>query len=413
MSAGQGKARQTLGGVVRRAHQRMAWLAVALAGVSLILAGMVALRVYIDNNLRLVGRAVAYTVEAAVVFGDADAARTSLSAMLSGEGVAEGRVVDARGDAFATWSDQDRGVRVEVGKWLAQQLLTQPAVAEIRNGDRLVGRVLLHSDGQGLLGFLGSGVAALLACMAISGAVGYRLSRRMARDLVAPLQELAEVARAARHERELALRVPPAQLEELRALGSDFNALLEELQQRQTQLRQQNSALAHQALHDSLTGLPNRACFEQSLQALLGRLQEGDRFAVLFLDNDHFKQVNDTHGHETGDLLLVTVAQRIRAQLRETDLVARLGGDEFAVLVNPLRSGKDASRVADKILQAMAPPLVLANGTQLKLSVSIGVAIYPIHGQDMADLVRAADAAMYLAKADRRGSRRIAAVRDV
>lgn len=401
----------TLGWVVRRAQRRMAWVAMAVAGALVLLAGVVALRVYIDNNLRLVARSLAYTVEAAVVFGDRENIRNTLDTMLEGEGVAGARVLDARGAVLAQWRHGDQGVIVGAGEWLGRHMLTDPTVGLIRNDGQLVGSVELRGDGQGLLGFLLSGVAALLACMAISGAIGALLSRRMLSDIVTPLQSFAKVARAARHERDLTLRVPPARIVELRALGDDFNSLLDELQQRQAQLQLQNTALTHQANHDSLTGLPNRAYFEQRLQAALLQAQrDAGIFAVLFLDNDHFKQVNDTHGHEVGDALLVTVAHRIRTQLRESDLVARLGGDEFAVLLAPVRGVEDATRIADKIIHAVVSPLVLESGERLQPSVSIGVAVYPIHGQDMVALMRSADAAMYRAKARCRGTRHVAEV---
>lgn len=401
----------TLSGVVRRAHRRMAWVSVAVAGTLVLLAGVVALRVYIDTNLQLVTRSLAYTVEAAVVFGDRENIRNTLDTMLADEGVAHARVLDARGSVLVQWHHPNQGVAGRTGEWLARHMLTDPQVGMIRNDGQLVGSVELSGDGQGLLGFLLTGMAALLVCMAISGAAGVLLSRRMLSDIVTPLQSLAEVARAARHERDLTLRVPPARIVELRALGDDFNSLLDELQQRQAQLQLQNTALAHQANHDSLTGLPNRAYFEQRLQAVLQQAQlEAGIFAVLFLDNDHFKQVNDTHGHEAGDALLVAVAQRIRSQLRESDLVARLGGDEFAVLLAPVRGADDATRIADKIIQAMASPLVLASGRPLWPSVSIGVAVYPLHGQDMVALLRSADTAMYHAKAHGRGTRHVAEV---
>ncbi|WP_187172786.1 diguanylate cyclase domain-containing protein, partial [Enterococcus faecium] len=138
------------------------------------------------------------------------------------------------------------------------------------------------------------------------------------------------------------LRVPPARIAEMDALGDDFNALLEELERREALLEQRNEELSRQALHDSLTGLPNRAYFEQHLQARLAEARRaGTSVALLFLDNDHFKSVNDRHGHAAGDALLVAVAQRLRAQLRESDLVARLGGDEFAIVMAPAQNTQD------------------------------------------------------------------------
>jgi diguanylate cyclase (GGDEF)-like protein len=189
-------------------------------------------------------------------------------------------------------------------------------------------------------------------------------------------------------------------------LGDNFNALLAELQTRHERLQQQNSALERQASRDSLTGLANRLHFEQRLQqALDSAAESGQKLAVLFLDNDRFKQVNDAYGHAVGDVLLKAVGARLRSQVRETDLVARLGGDEFAILLYPIGGGGDAQMVQDKIEAAMREPLVVGDGVVLQPSVSAGVALFPKHGQSMETLMRHADQAMYQAKAMRQAER--------
>ncbi len=113
----------------------------------------------------------------------------------------------------------------------------------------------------------------------------------------------------------------------------------------------------------------------------LNDCQPGEHTAVLFLDGDHFKDVNDNYGHAAGDLVLTTIAVRIRALLRETDLVARLGGDEFAVLLTPIHNLDDVLTIADHIIDSMALPIILAEGCEITVSLSIGIAVYPDHAQ--------------------------------
>ena len=394
--------------VVQRAHLGMGLIAVALAALMLVLAGLLVLRVYMVSNLDLVARSLAYTVEAAVVFGDRPEAGGILARMVGQEGVAEATVRDAQNQVFVHWEQGSRHMGARLGETLAQWMRLPNAVATIHYSGAPVGQVELRSDGQGLLQLLAIGVLVLLVCLALSAVVGVVLSRRMLHDIVTPLQHLARVARAVHRERALGQRVPDARIAELRELGDDFNALLEELEARHAQLEQQNALLTHKAHHDSLTHLPNRAYFEQRLQAALETSLDGGSLAVMFLDNDHFKQVNDLHGHAVGDALLVCVAQRIRAQLRESDVVARLGGDEFAVLLAPVRGASDALRISDKILEVMAAPLWLDGGVQLQPSVSIGVAIFPEHGLSADVLLNAADTAMYHAKNRSRGSCHVA-----
>ncbi|WP_202758490.1 sensor domain-containing diguanylate cyclase [Delftia acidovorans] len=396
----------SLRNVIRRAHLRMAAVAIALAGALLLIVGVATLRLYLSNNLHLVARSLAYTVEASLVFGDRDEAARVLDQLLRGEGVAHAEVFDAEGRPFVRWSGHGGSALSSIGELLAVGIGLPRAEADVRQDGRLVGSVQLASDGVGLVRFLGAGFIVLVLCVGVSGYVGLRQSRRMLRDIAEPLQQLARVARAVRHDRSMDQRVPLARIAELRELGDNFNALLAELQTRHERLQQQNSALERQASRDSLTGLANRLHFEQRLQqALDSAAESGQKLAVLFLDNDRFKQVNDAYGHAVGDVLLKAVGARLRSQVRETDLVARLGGDEFAILLYPVGGGGDAQMVRDKIEAAMHEPLVVSEGVVLQPSVSAGVALFPKHGQSMETLMRHADQAMYQAKAMRQAER--------
>jgi len=231
----------------------------------------------------------------------------------------------------------------------------------------------------------------------------------MLRGIVRPLRNLAAVAHDARKERAFELRVPAAGIAELNNLGNDFNGLLDELESWQIHIQKEHQSLAHQANHDSLTGLPNRAFFEGRLsRAVRSAAALQEQVAVLFLDSDRFKDINDTFGHAAGDAVLVSVAQRVRAQIRETDLVARLGGDEFAVLLSPIQKTEDAMRIVDHIIASMDAPIALPGEETVTTSLSIGVAIFPEHASTPMALLNAADAAMYQAKRLQRGSRHIA-----
>ena len=151
--------------------------------------------------------------------------------------------------------------------------------------------------------------------------------------------------------------------------------------------------------------MPNRAFFEGRLiRALRNGKKHDERIAVLFLDSDRFKGINDNFGHASGDAVLVAIANRVRAQLREDDLVARLGGDEFAVLLAPLHTVEDAEHIAVKILASMDMPITLPCDTSVVTSLSIGIAVYPDHGATPGTLLNAADAAMYQAKRLSRGA---------
>jgi diguanylate cyclase (GGDEF)-like protein len=154
----------------------------------------------------------------------------------------------------------------------------------------------------------------------------------------------------------------------------------------------------HQALHDGLTGLPNRALFRARFEGAVVAARPGETVGVLVMDLNRFKEINDTLGHHHGDLLLREVAGRLKDSLRDTETIARFGGDEFAVLLPGLRSAADGEGVARRLLDALAEPIVVDTLT-LRVEASIGMACFSDHGRDADELLRRADVAMYVAKA--------------
>ncbi len=173
-----------------------------------------------------------------------------------------------------------------------------------------------------------------------------------------------------------------------------------------TSIKKSQSQLEHLAHHDSLTNLPNRLLFEDRLQhAISQSKRQGRQLAVLFLDLDHFKNINDTLGHPVGDELLKEVAARLQGVLRDGDTAARLGGDEFTVLVESIEDPSQAAVVAAKIQEDFKTPYKIA-GRELHVTTSIGISIYPEDGQTVADLTKNADAAMYQAKEQGRNNYR-------
>lgn len=162
-------------------------------------------------------------------------------------------------------------------------------------------------------------------------------------------------------------------------------------------LAQANKELTYLTLHDNLTKLPNRLLLEDRLErAIQGADNESPRFALMFLDLDGFKAVNDGYGHHVGDLLLIHIAERIKQSIRTQDTVARVGGDEFVLLAD-VAEPSDAATLADKIAEAIRRPFPIA-GRELRVSVSVGIAMYPGDGQTQHELLSNADAAMYHAK---------------
>lgn len=171
----------------------------------------------------------------------------------------------------------------------------------------------------------------------------------------------------------------------------------------QRRIERQAITSHHQAMHDSLTGLANRALFrDRADQALRLAARTRQPFGLVAIDLNGFKQVNDTLGHHSGDLLLKHVADRLSECVRDTDTIARLGGDEFSILLPNVTSVADATDVAERVLRAIRQPLDL-DGVPAEVGGSIGVAVFPTHGDRVEQLLQHADAAMYTAKRHRLG----------
>ena len=188
------------------------------------------------------------------------------------------------------------------------------------------------------------------------------------------------------------------------ALLALYAALFPILRRVTRRLRDHVEEIEHQALHDHLTGLPNRVLFRDRVeQAVLLAGRERRGFAVLLLDLDRFKEINDTLGHESGDRVLEEVARRLRAAMRESDTVARLGGDEFGVLAHYVEGPEEALAAAERVRAALAEPVTVAD-ILLDVDASVGVALGPEHGGDVETLIRHADIAMYVAKERRTGA---------
>lgn len=169
-----------------------------------------------------------------------------------------------------------------------------------------------------------------------------------------------------------------------------------------TERKLREERIRHQAHYDTLTELPNRVLFSDRLeQAIAHAKRDKSQLAVMFLDLDRFKPVNDLFGHDVGDMLLREVAKRIHECVRESDTVARIGGDEFCILLPVIEAGQDAATVAEKVRHALCQPFML-NGHSIHIACSIGVAVYPKDGKSSTLLVKHADIAMYAAKAEGR-----------
>lgn len=388
-------ARTTLQKLLSRFHFGVTLFAVALSGLTILFAGVAALRGYADRNIELAAQLGAYGVEPALVFNDPGAAREGLAPLTRIPGIARLRVLNDRNRPLTEWTSPV----ADPAPILTRMVFPEPVSITIRRNGSAIGTIQVWGDSTVLISYVRIGLLAGLGCLLITALGTIALARRFEYELVKPLNEIATVTHDVRLHRRFDKRVKPLGIAELDRLGGDINALLDELQGWQGHMESEKAILAHRASHDMLTAMPNRSAFDEELAARTrsagGR---GHRFALLFIDADNFKAANDRFGHAAGDSVLVALSQRIKETLRKGDFAARIGGDEFVVIVDPLDPGADPGLLADRIRSTVAQPITLADGQSYRTAVSVGIAVCPDDATDAATLLTAADAAMYADK---------------
>lgn len=393
---------------------RLCVLSISMTALVLISVNLATLRDQVSHHLNLIGRTISYSTEAAIVFKNSEAATEVIQKIIEAEEVAKATIYLNDESVFAHLEKSNENFIVN---YLPKNLFhTYVDIPVVVNGFQIA-HVVIENDGRQIVQYscivLGTGFFSVLLLLGIAR----YLANKNAQRIKNKLNILTDATQRVINHQDFSIRVPPMHnIMEFHQLGQDFNELFRQLEIFHENQRQQhenlaikNKALNQQAIQDSLTQLYNRRGFEQAMiEQIENARTRNQKIGVLYLDNDKFKRINDEYGHAVGDALLIDVARRIRSVTRETDFIARLGGDEFSVLLPRVRTPQDALRVAQKIIDAMASPLIIENSDiEITPGVSIGIAIYPEHGDNYEALLKAADHAMYLAKQNGRGHWRL------
>ena len=291
---------------------------------------------------------------------------------------------------------------VQAGQSLVAAFVAQSPVVEAQDVRLMFGlaqplRVVL-ADVEQLRAAIWQIVLAVgVACLLVAWVV--------ARTLARPINDVGAAARRFAQGQGIG-SLPTGRSDEIGELARSFQRMHETLEQQMSALERSKLELSDLARHDGLTGLANRRLFQENLQnALAQRRRNGQVVALLYLDLDRFKQINDTHGHDAGDAVLKAVALRLQANTREVDTPARLGGDEFAVVVAQSPSDEQLAMLADKLVRAVSAPIPWQD-QYFAVGCSMGIARTPSDGEGEEPLMQAADAAMYTVKQTRQGGYR-------
>ncbi|MDC8756148.1 sensor domain-containing diguanylate cyclase [Janthinobacterium fluminis] len=366
------------------------------------------------QSAELSAQLLANSVAPMLVFVDADAAHSELQSFSRRSDLLEVQVHTSKGALFAHWDAAGAAPHGplapppqlprhdSVTTTSAQALeVWVPVRLKGEHVGVLVVRESLQSLHRAVL--LLSGVAAALIALAIWAAA--RGLRAVQRSALAPLVELSDLAERMSREHNYSRRAKVHRRDEVGRLTERFNDMLKRIEIWQADLHQQleQEQEAGQHLHrlahcDSLTGLPNRLFFQGELQRHLAHsAHAAELMALMFIDLDNFKTVNDEHGHDTGDAVLCEVARRMAGVVRARDVLCRLGGDEFALILPALPDQAAAEQLARRLIEAVRAPLRV-DGRLMPIGATVGLAFFPLDAGDPGALLNASDRAMYAAK---------------
>lgn len=358
---------------------------------------------------------LAENLDSALLFDDVKAAQDVLGSLRSVPDVSHAAVYDSSGRLFASYAIADNPISSPAAFVPSQygqnkgfgdlsRSYAQPVLG-VTPDQGQIGTITMRMDlSQAYRDLFKQIGVVLLIGLFILAAVSTLLTK-LQETITQPLLALTNVMRKVSKEGDLSTRANPSTQDEIGELASAFNHMIDELSHREYSLHKElkerrriEARLSQIANYDSVTHLPNRHSFNGQIdRALLNHKYDLERFALMYIDLDNFKYVNDTFGHHIGDLLLAKIGERLRQSLRQEDFVARLGGDEFVIIMSDFSDNAQISSVAGKILAALKSPFSL-EGNETYIGASIGITICPDNGKDRETLQRQADNAMYQAK---------------
>ena len=361
----------------------------------------------------LAGTQLANNIGAMLVFNDVAAAEHEINLLTSQRDMSQLVVWNQQGDEFVR-AQHLLTADVHTAEAVYQQATTLQRRYDLLQiqlyipvvvHDKIEGVIFYQERLHKLLSWFLQGLAVLSVVMTVVFLLASRLLIRIQKNALHPLVELADVAEQVALQRDYGLRAKQYADDEIGSLTLRFNELLKRTQIWQSELndklsleQQQGEVLKELAQRDSLTGLANRHHFEQLIQQMVQHsVQNNSLSALVFIDLDNFKFVNDNFGHDAGDVVLIEISRRISGVIRSKDSLCRLGGDEFALLVPELNKIADVTQLCRRILQESQQPLVV-QGHVMPVGLSIGIACCPTDATNAALLLQYADSAMYQAK---------------
>lgn len=350
---------------------------------------------YAKQNLVLVSRTIAERVQPALVFQDQITLNQIIAEYTQQHSIRSIQVNDQNGKEIVT-SIKNNIQYSSLQNAFDYLFFKQPLHINVSHNSQNVGEVIIFGSSNAILMFilkifLGLLVGMLFMVFALWWSVNVTYQHIM--NSISPISHIAQMVSS---QKAYNLRFPHNNIKEFNDVNIVFNQLLEEIQSWHTHLQTQNSQLSHQVQHDDLTQLPNRNYFHQVLREVFHHPENRTQAALVFIDSNNFKAINDKYGHQVGDEVLKETALRLKANTRQNDFVARLSGDEFAIILKSVHQVEHLISIAENLIKCCAEPLIYKDQS-IPFSFSVGIAIAK-DAESPEDLISHADQAMYKAK---------------
>lgn len=343
---------------------------------------------------------MSHSLEASLVFNDPQAANETLATLGKQGQFAVAEVLNVHKKRFAYWSWNPEDNTDTLGTLISRWLFPTPVSQPVMHNGNAIGEIRLTARDSLISHFIWMSFAVLTGCILFASVVALTITRSLHQGMVAAMQNITDVVHDVRSNRNFSRRVKEGKIEEFHRFGEDFNSLLDEMEEWQLKLQAKNAQLLRTAMHDPLTGLANRAAFRNSIAALMNDTSAKMNSALLFLDGDNFKFINDTWGHAAGDCVLIEVASRMVEFGEKRHQSYRLGGDEFAMILYGVHSETDVQHICAALAQQFIRPFDLHNGHTASMSLSIGFAL-AWENASVEALLERADRNMYQVKNQR------------
>lgn len=360
-------------------------------------------KVNVENANQTLTKILAKNIAPAVLFNDSKNIKESLLSLEYEKRVKQAFAMDDKWKLLGSYSRDNSSTNAILSSlnqnteqfWKGWDLYT---ISTIKIENKNIGSLVVVTSMNKFIMHIAREAFFISLFMIFGAGLAYKYHTVLSKEILIPISKLNESTNIIIKTKALTARVDVYNNDEIGELAKNFNVMLDKLYQSHDELHKQKDLMSYKAHHDELTGLPNRALFNDRLELAITKAgRKKSVVAVFFLDLDHFKDINDTYGHDAGDEVLKVFAQRLKDSIRAEDTLARMGGDEFMIIIEDHVNPKTSQVVAQKIVDAMKESILVGDNT-IKLSTSIGIALYDKDAQEPHELIKNADLAMYDAK---------------